>query len=179
MVAPQRTAHPVHRHSPQHLPALYHAQCPGGPGPHLDRHAERPALTDRLMIRSFLTLLISLCALGSAAEFHVAVDGSDANSGNIGQPYATVTRALDAVRDWKASHPAEANRIVLHGGTYRLEQSITITPEDSGTADAPLVIEAAQGEIPVLTSGRPITGWRVAGAATPGLQPAAAGHVLE
>jgi autotransporter-associated beta strand protein len=123
----------------------------------------------------FLTSLAS--ALG--AEFHVAPTGSDTNPGSSTEPFATPARALAAMREWKGSHPAEANRILLHGGTYRLEQPLVLTPGDSGTAEAPLVIEAAAGEIPVITSAHAITDWRTAAPTTPGLQAVAVGHVLE
>jgi hypothetical protein len=117
-------------------------------------------------------------AIAGAAEFHVAPTGSDANAGNAATPFATIPRALEAVRKSKATHPGEANRIVLHGGEYAIRETIVLTPDDSGQAGKPLVIEAAPGEKPVLTSARPITGWRPAPDETPGLAPEVRGKVF-
>ncbi len=93
----------------------------------------------------------------AAAEFHVAPGGHDDAAGSPQAPFATVVRALKAGRGAKP----EARTIVVHGGFYELAGPITLAPEDSGTADAPLLIRAADGAAPVLSGGRRLTGWRV------------------
>ena len=52
-----------------------------------------------------------------------------------GAPFATLERARDAIRGLKSPKglPAGGVRIVLHNGTYRLERTRTLDPEDSGT----------------------------------------------
>lgn len=99
----------------------------------------------------------------STPDFVVAPDGSDAGAGTVAQPFATLDRARRAVRDLKRQEPERQRPIIVRvrGGTYRLEQPLTFTPDDSGTAAAPIVYEAAEGEQPLLSAGVPVSGWRV------------------
>ena len=91
-----------------------------------------------------------------ALEWHVAVDGDDANTGTADAPFATLQRARDAVRTAQPlDEPAE---ILIHGGTYRLEQTLELTPQDSGTAEAPVTYRAFKRERVVLSGGRIIEG---------------------
>ena len=130
-------------------------------------------------MRLYQFLLAAAFSTGvRAADFHVAPGGSDTNAGSPDQPFATLGHALDVVRAWKVGHAGESNRVLLHTGEYRLDNTIILTPDDSGTPGAPLIIQAAAGEVPVLTSARTLTGWLPVDAATPGLQAAAANHVL-
>ena len=46
------------------------------------------------------------------------------------------------------------DRVVLHGGTYRLAETLVLGPQNSGVAWV-----AAPGEKPVLSGGIPVTGW--------------------
>ena len=51
-------------------------------------------------------------------------------------------------------------RVVLRGGVYYLDETLTFGPEDSGVPDAPVVYIAATGENVVLSGGRRIAGGR-------------------
>lgn len=117
-----------------------------------------------------LTAVLSLtaCAL-PAATFYVATDGNDAWSGKLAKPnaarsdgpFATLARARDAVRGLKAAGAlAEPVTVLLGGGVYRIENTLEFTSEDSGTEMAPVTYAALPGERPVLSGGRPITGWQ-------------------
>lgn len=112
-----------------------------------------------------------------AADFHVAPTGIDTNDGSLRAPMVTIQCALGKVRTRKASYPDEPNRIILHGGEYVLAKTILVTQEDSGVAGKPLEIVAAEGETPVITSARRITGWKTAPSDTPGLAPEVRGQV--
>ncbi len=105
----------------------------------------------------------------AAATFYVATDGSDAWSGTLPQPkadrtdgpFATLTRARDAVRELKQTGPLKAPVIVmLRGGVYELAEPFTLTVQDSGTAQCPIYYIAYPGEKPVISGGRVITGWQ-------------------
>lgn len=112
-----------------------------------------------LIILLLVTLLLAPLATLHAAEFHVALNGSDTNPGTQAQPFATITRARDAVRFLKRQGPlGEPVEIVIHGGTYYLPETILLEPRDSGTESAPVTYRAAEGEAVVLSGGRPITG---------------------
>jgi hypothetical protein len=60
----------------------------------------------------FLAGIFLLAPLAHAAEFHVATDGKDGNSGTPAAPFATVQRAE------KAAGPGDT--VFIHGGTYRM-----------------------------------------------------------
>ena len=103
------------------------------------------------------------------ADFFAATNGNDAWSGALAEPnaagtdgpFATVTRARDAIRKAKAAaKEPRPFRVLVRGGTYRLAEPIVFGPEDSGAADAPVMYEAYPGEQPVLSGGRAVTGWK-------------------
>ena len=126
-------------------------------------------------------LLLPACAVFgprqvSDGAFHVSPTGSDAGTGTAESPFATLDHARLAAREWKAAHAGEPGAIVLHGGEYHMTQPVVFTPEDSGIAGKPLVISAAPGEKPVLTSATPITGWKLA-EASPAIAKEAQGKV--
>ncbi|NGO40490.1 right-handed parallel beta-helix repeat-containing protein [Limisphaera ngatamarikiensis] len=99
--------------------------------------------------------------------FYVAVGGNDGWSGRAPElrpgttdgPFATLPRALSAVREARRTGALASNtpaRIVLRGGTYFLAEPVVLTPEDSH-----LEIAAFGTERPVLSAGRPVSGWQV------------------
>ena len=106
-------------------------------------------------------LLVPLAAL-RAAEIHVGINGSDDGPGTREQPFRTIRRACDAVRDLKRQRLAEgAIEVVIHAGTYFLPETVLLSPADSGTEKAPVIYRAADGERVVLSGGRRIEGpWK-------------------
>src|SRR5580700_2534509 len=69
-------------------------------------------------------------------QVFVATNGNDANPGTATQPFATLDRARDYVRATKAG-ATEPIEVCLRGGTYQLQHTFTLGPDDSGTAAAP------------------------------------------
>ena len=110
----------------------------------------------------WMTALL-VCGQATAGDFFVARDGSDAGPGSINQPFATVARAQQAVRELKAREPGRDKAIVvsIRGGSYELTEPIVFAPEDSGSAAAPVVYQAYGDERPVFSGGRRVTGWQV------------------
>lgn len=120
-----------------------------------------------------LAIALLYAASASAAEpkrFYVAPDGDNhwsgmlekANPDRTDGPLASLSGARDALRHWKAarqglSQPVE---VVVAGGIYRLSETLTFTPEDSGTAACPITYKAAAGQRPVISGGRRIGGWQ-------------------
>lgn len=98
----------------------------------------------------------------AGTTFTVAPNGRDTWEGSRQRPFASVPRALAAARQWRTNHSEATGpvRISLRGGTYWLTETIALTPEDSGTKAAPLVIEGSRGETPVLSGGQRVTGWK-------------------
>ena len=92
--------------------------------------------------------------LAQGATFHVSHSGDDAGPGSGARPFATLARARAAVRQGKSEGALkEPSAIRVHQGTYRLEASLILGPEDSGTEAAPVVWEAAAGEEVRLSGG--------------------------
>ncbi|HUU89865.1 MAG TPA: hypothetical protein VM238_01505, partial [Phycisphaerae bacterium] len=117
-----------------------------------------------------LALCLLPAARARAVTVHVAPDGSDAWSGRLARPnadrtdgpLASLAGARDAVRKlMSATQLVEPVRVVIADGTYTLDEPVTFTPGDSGTKDAPIIYEAAEGARPVFTAGREITGFAV------------------
>jgi len=105
----------------------------------------------------------------TTAELYVAPNGRDSWSGKIAGPnkdgsdgpLASLTGARDAVRRLRAAAPpAKPIRVLIRGGTYRVDEPIMFTTDDSGTQEAPIAYEAWPGEKPIISGGVPITGWK-------------------
>ena len=102
------------------------------------------------------------------ADFYVATDGSDEWSGQLPQPnqartdgpFATLTRALDAVRTLKKDNPKKELLVLIRGGSYRLADTVVFSLEDSAPADGTITYSAYADESPVFTSMIPINRWQ-------------------
>ena len=91
--------------------------------------------------------------------FHISLDGDDTQAGTREQPFATLERARDAIRQRKLQPdglPTGGATVLLHGGTYPRQATFTLSAGDSGTAAAPIVYAAAPGEAVTLSGGRPL-----------------------
>jgi parallel beta-helix repeat protein len=104
---------------------------------------------------------------------YVAPDGDDNWTGRFADPLpngldgplATPAGARDRLRALRdapggVSTPVE---VLLRAGTYALTAPLVFSPEDSGTAETPVTFRAFPGESPVISGGRPVTNWTVAG----------------
>jgi len=113
------------------------------------------------MLRAMVFLSAFFLATSAvlAQDFYVSPDGDDSNPGTRSEPFATLRRAREAVRQ---SPDRGEERITVHigGGTYTLSEPLVLTPEDSGADGAPVVYTAAEGEQPVISGGRRIDDWK-------------------
>jgi parallel beta-helix repeat protein len=99
-------------------------------------------------------------AAADPIEVHVAPTGDDAGDGSRAKPVASLMGARDAVRRLRAAGRTGPVRVVMADGTYRVAKPLVLTPEDGGSAEAPVRYEAAPGAKPVFSGGRKITGFR-------------------
>ena len=102
-------------------------------------------------------------AVAATTTLYVATNGNDAWSGKLAEPntektdgpFATLERARDEIRKQR---PKGAT-VFVRGGVHELAKTFSLGPEDSGTAEAPVVYRAYEGEKPVLTGAKRITGF--------------------
>jgi hypothetical protein len=103
----------------------------------------------------------SLPEFRPTVRFYVSPSGNDDNPGSDSQPFATLERARQAVRDLKrAGLPPGGVAVVIRGGVYPVRQTFRLCEEDSGTADSPVIYQAAYGETPVFSGGLRLTEFR-------------------
>ncbi|MFC0214749.1 Ig-like domain-containing protein [Paenibacillus chartarius] len=72
--------------------------------------------------------------------------------------------SLETVRDVARTYTGTMTGdvdIVLRGGTYELQQTFALTPQDSGRNGYRVNYKAYPGETPVISGGRTITGWEM------------------
>ena len=97
-----------------------------------------------------------------SADFFVAPDGDDTNTGTIEQPFATLERARDAIRERLAVTDTTLT-VMLRGGRYYLDKPVRFSAGDSPSGDARVVYREYPGETPTLIGGTRITNWESAG----------------
>jgi hypothetical protein len=110
---------------------------------------------------------------GSPHVFFVSPNGNDRWTGHLDAPnaagtdgpFATLARARDALRELKRQEGGvlkESPTVSVRGGNYFLTEPLAFLPEDSGTAQSPVMIAAFPGEKPVVSGGRRLEGWKPA-----------------
>ncbi len=100
---------------------------------------------------------------------YVATNGHDQWSGALPEPnaiktdgpFATLKQARDILRKLKKNGKLPDGAIVyVRGGTYYLDETFTLGPEDSGTEDHPIRYLAYKDEKPILSGAREIKGFQ-------------------
>lgn len=88
----------------------------------------------------------------TSADLYMAPNGSDSGDGSLAHPFATLGKAVAAVR------PGQS--IALRGGTYRMTDPVTITT--SGTSAHRITLSNYRDEHPALdASGLPANAWGI------------------
>lgn len=101
-----------------------------------------------MLIRCIAVCSLSLTA--PAATIEVSLDG----------PLRSLEAARDTIRSLRSAGSKEGFTVLVRGGTYRLSRPFVLTPEDSGTPEAPVVYAASPGERVIISGGRVIGEWR-------------------
>jgi hypothetical protein len=118
-----------------------------------------------MTIRSWLVASLVLLVMPAAAltdvqtTFYVSPSGSDTNSGTEARPFATIEKARQAVRSVNRQMTGDVV-VVLRGGNYRIDRAIAFEPEDSGSGGHNVIYRAQAGEMPVISGGKPVVGWK-------------------
>lgn len=95
-------------------------------------------------------------------EFYVSPTGHDAHPGTKEQPFATLERARDALRERRQGPEMlqEGATIWLRGGDYPRAETLELTQDDSGSAEGAVVWRAYPEETVRLLGGRTLTGFQ-------------------
>lgn len=130
----------------------------------------RKALCARGWVLAFAFLAMDGATRAEAAEevrtpvrIWVAPDGVSGAAGTGEAPVASLAEALRKVRELRRTRSPDVRagaEILLKGGTYRLQDTVVLRPEDSGTEDSPTIVRSAEGEIPTLSGGLRLTEWK-------------------
>jgi len=115
-----------------------------------------------ILIASLLAWPAQTGAAEPPGDFCVAPGGRDDGPGTADEPFATLERAGDAVREKIAAGLEQDVTVLVRGGTYFLERPLVFTPDDAGTEQHAVRYVAWGGRLPVLSGGRRITGWQQA-----------------
>ena len=93
-------------------------------------------------------------------ELFVATTGNDAQPGTPDQPLASLQGAQRRIRELRESSPNDPIRVTIADGDYYLAEPLEFTAAESGTAQAPVLITAAQNANVRLIGGREINGFQ-------------------
>ncbi len=129
----------------------------------------------------------SVSATDSAAEristapeelnFYVSPSGAAGSPGTESEPFQTLFEARDALRGLSEADRKKNINIWLRGGTYKLNKTLVLSREDGAPEGAVVRYRAYPNEIPVLSSGRAVSGWKKLDSPVPGLPKASHGNV--
>lgn len=116
-----------------------------------------PRAGGRLSVLAALGLVAATLAGSPAAStgraeslVHLSPDG----------PLRSLGQARDHIRERRAAGDlAGPVRVVIADGRYPITEPIVFGPGDGGSADAPVVYQAADGARPVISGGRLLDGW--------------------
>jgi len=99
---------------------------------------------------------------GPRLSVYVSTSGDDRNSGTMEKPFASIKRAQEEVCRIKTSGgiPEKGISIVLRGGEYFVDETISFTGADSGTEASPVVYRSFPGEKARLIGGKKVSGFK-------------------
>ena len=97
--------------------------------------------------------------LKSQTVFFISPDGSDIAAGTIDRPWQTLEKARDHIR--RINNSMNGDIVVyLRGGTYRLDKTFRLSPQDSGTNGHSIIYRSYKDEAPVISGAVRVTGWK-------------------
>ncbi|MCA1744625.1 MAG: hypothetical protein LC643_02725 [Bacteroidales bacterium] len=114
-----------------------------------------------LLVSCWLFLFLPASVL--AYEIWVSPRGNDAAVGSRTEPLKSLYMAQRKARELRRlNQPGIENGIfiMLKGGEYVLDEPLRFRPEDSGSQLSPTVFKAAEKELPVISGGVQIEGWK-------------------
>lgn len=114
------------------------------------------------IIRTSTTLLflVLICSAAYPTDFYVAPNGHDSNSGSKQAPFATIEKALNAIKSEFRKASDKDCTIWLAHGIYRIHEPLDLRSDELQNNSASLTISALPGTKPVISGGWKVTGWQ-------------------
>jgi len=111
-----------------------------------------------LLLCFHLWLALIFYPASAQYSFYVSPSGSDNNPGTLSLPFLTLNKARLAVRTVNKSM-TDNIYVYLRDGLYQTDSTISFDDGDSGFNGFDVVYRAYNGELPIISGGKPITGW--------------------
>ncbi|MFI3248520.1 MAG: right-handed parallel beta-helix repeat-containing protein [Rikenellaceae bacterium] len=105
-----------------------------------------------------VAMLLSSC-MGGSVEYYVSPQGSDSNDGSLESPFATITKAQEAIRSLSQAERKSNISVYIRGGEYKLSQRVRFGVEDSAPDGYKYSYEAYGDEEPRFTSNHKLSEW--------------------
>ena len=120
-----------------------------------------------------------LLAANAIAELklYVAPNGSDTGAGTMVAPFQTLEKARDTLRGLSGVERRQNIRVILRGGTYKMEKPFVLNVQDGAPLGLSVSYEAFPNETPILDSGVEISGWKKAAKLPEGTPAVAKGNL--
>ncbi|MFO0789998.1 MAG: right-handed parallel beta-helix repeat-containing protein [Pirellulales bacterium] len=151
---------------------------------------------NKLIVCAGFVVLLDACAVAPSVgddltsvqqrfDFYVSPHGDDGWSGRLAEPnesrsdgpFLTLAKAKDAVRAARGRQPQARMRVALRGGTYRLQQTLVYSLDDSANDGGSTAYMAYPGEMPIVSSGVPLSAWQRFDSNAKNASAAATGHL--
>lgn len=136
------------------------------------------------LLRPLLAGCIVLAATSAAMAQQSSVDiyvsaASSGGDGSAGRPLPDLKSAIEKIREIRGNSAGAVDvNVIMKGGVYRPDETVTITAEAFGKGAGKTVFRAAEGEKVSISGGVPLAGWSV-NASPEGLPEVAKGQVWE
>lgn len=109
---------------------------------------------------AFFLMWILASPLSFSAEFYVSPAGQNSNPGTKKAPFATLSKALNAVKAEFHHSPDQDCTIWVDQGTYRISEPIRLRSDEFHNQKGALTIAALPGTAPVISGGVEVPKWR-------------------
>lgn len=87
---------------------------------------------------------------------YVSPTGRSNGNGSFENPVGSIAAAAEKSKSVPKDGTYSCIKIVLRGGTYLIEDTITLTADNSGTKETPVIYTAYEGETPILTGSKEV-----------------------
>jgi parallel beta-helix repeat protein len=87
--------------------------------------------------------------------FYISTIGDDSNDGTINNPFATLEKARDEIRELKQEGQFnQPINVYVRQGIYELNQTFVLNSQDPGTSDKPITYQAYPNEKVIISGGK-------------------------